>query len=94
MRCRPDATVMCHLVENAGFTNIGPTETGALILHKVLEAWLITEQGYPRLFDLSPVNGALRQKSAIRRPTRRSKQPSVLYCAKAHFLTPQAGSIP
>ena len=37
MRCRPDATVMCHLVENAGFTNIGPTETGALILHKVLE---------------------------------------------------------
>jgi hypothetical protein len=37
VRCRPDATVMYHLVENAGFTNIGATESGAHILHKVLE---------------------------------------------------------
>ena len=37
VRCRPDATVMYRLVENAGFSNIGTTESGAHILHKVLE---------------------------------------------------------
>lgn len=37
VRCRPEATVMYHLVEKFGFTNIGATETGAHILHKVLE---------------------------------------------------------
>ncbi len=37
VRCRPESTVMYHLVEKAGFRNIGTNETGVHIMHKVLE---------------------------------------------------------
>ncbi len=36
VRCLPDSKAMYHLVESAGFTHIGATETGAHVLRKVL----------------------------------------------------------
>ncbi len=36
VRCRPDAEVMYKLLQDIGFVDVGHTEVGARILHKVL----------------------------------------------------------